>query len=72
MKMNWEKWNLEPIENSVHTTEYLAFGNALLARLYVKLKLYTNLLSVHNFCAYNGIILFGFFLFFTSSPWWLT
>ena len=28
---NFEKQNLEPVGNSVHTTEYLAFGKALLA-----------------------------------------
>ena len=40
MKMNWEKqifqrkkWNFEPIRNSVHTTEYLVLGKALLTRL---------------------------------------
>ena len=35
---NFEKQNLEPVGNSVHTTEYLAFGKALLARLYLKVK----------------------------------
>ena len=40
--------DFEPIGNAVHTTEYLAFGKALLARLYGKVKLYTNLLIVHN------------------------
>ena len=40
----WEKWNFEPIGNSVDTTEYLALGNALLARLSLKVKVYiTNL-----------------------------
>ena len=43
---HWKKWNFEPIENYVYTTEYLALGNALLARLYLKVKVYiTNLLS---------------------------
>ena len=53
MKMNWEKlishWqklNFEPIENYMHTTEYLALGKALPAKLYFKVKVYTNLLSV--------------------------
>ena len=35
---HFEKYNSEPIGNSVHTTEYLAFGKALLARLYLKVK----------------------------------
>ena len=55
MKMNWEKlifywekWNFEPTGNSVHTTEIVALGKTLLARLYLKVKVYTNLLSVHN------------------------
>ena len=54
MKMNWEKlishWqklNFEPIENYMHTTEYLALGKALPAKLYFKVKVYANLLSVH-------------------------
>ena len=34
----FEKYNFEPIANSVHTTEYLAFGKDLLARLYLKGK----------------------------------
>ena len=55
MKMNWEKlifywekWNFEPTGNSVHTTEIVALGKAPLARLDLKVKVYTNLLSVHN------------------------
>ena len=51
--MNWgktifhfEKQNLEHIGNSVHTTEYLAFGKALLANLKVKVYI-TKLLSVY-------------------------
>ena len=45
---HWEKWNFEPVGDSVHTTEYLAFlGSNLLARLYVTVKMQiTNLLSV--------------------------
>ena len=35
---HFEKQNLEHIENSVHTTEYFTFGKALLARLYLKVK----------------------------------
>ena len=42
MKMNWEKlifhwekWNFEPTGNSVHTTEIVALGKALLARQYL-------------------------------------
>ena len=47
--MNWEKWNFEPLENYVYTTEYLALGKALLVRLYLKVKVFiTNLLSVYN------------------------
>ena len=39
---------LESIGNSVHATEYLAFGKALVARLYEKVKIYiANLLSVY-------------------------
>ena len=38
--LHFEKQNLEHIGNSVHTTEYLAFGKALLARLYQKVKVY--------------------------------
>ena len=37
---HFEKQNLEHIGNSVHTTEYLAFGKALLARLYLQAKVY--------------------------------
>ena len=33
-----EKYNFEPIGNSVHATEYLAFRKDLLARLYLKVK----------------------------------
>ena len=36
----FEKQNLEHIGNSVHTTEYLAFEKALLARPYLKVKVY--------------------------------
>ena len=44
-----EKQNLEPIENSKYTTEYLAFRKALLAKLYLKVKVYiTKLLSVYT------------------------
>ena len=43
---HFKKQNLEHMENSVHTTEYLAFGKALLARLYLKV-------SVYNVCKYN-------------------
>ena len=42
----FEKKNFEPIVNSVHTTEYLAFGNALLAGIYLKVYI-TKLLSVY-------------------------
>ena len=40
LKMNWEKLNFEQIGNSLHSTEYLALGKALLARLYLKVKVY--------------------------------
>ena len=37
------------IGNSVPTTEYLSLGKALLARLYLKVKVHiTNLLSLYN------------------------
>ena len=45
---HWGKWNFKPTGNSVHTTEIMALGKALLARLYLKVKAYTNLLSVHT------------------------
>ena len=35
---HFEKYNSEPIGNSVHTAEYLVFGKTLLARLYLKVK----------------------------------
>ena len=51
----FEKQNLEPIGN-MHTTEYLAFEKALLAKLYLKVKVYiTKLQSV-------------FFIFFFMAP----
>ena len=47
MKMNWEKlifhwekWNFEPTGNSGHTTEIVVLGKALLAMLYLKMKVY--------------------------------
>ena len=44
-----KKWNFEPIGNSVHTTEYLTLGKTVMARLYLKVKVYiTNLLSLYN------------------------
>ena len=67
---HFEKQNFEPIGNSVHTTEYLAFGKALLARLYLKVKVYiTKLLSINIYMIYkklhtlNEVILFGFLHF---------
>ena len=77
MKMNLEKWifqwdklKFEPIGNSVHTTEYLASGKTLLAKLYLKVKVYTNLLSVHNLlCLQNNFARIFFFL--TSSEHWI-
>ena len=45
---HFEKLNFELIGNSVDTTEYLAFGKALLAGLYLKVKEYvTKLLSAY-------------------------
>ena len=77
MKMNLEKWifqwdklKFEPIGNSVHTAEYLASGKTLLAKLYLKVKVYTNLLSVHNLlCLQNNFA--RIFFFFTSSEHWI-
>ena len=77
MKMNLEKWifqwdklKFEPIGNSVHTTEYLASGKTLLAKLYLKVKVDTNLLSVHNLlCLQNNFA--RIFFFFTSSEHWI-
>ena len=52
---HFEKQNLEPIGN-MYTTEYLAFGKTLLAKLYLKVKVYiTKLQSV-------------FFIFFFMVP----
>ena len=42
---HFKKLNFEPIGNSVHTTEYLAFAKALLARLYLKLNMYVTKLQ---------------------------
>ena len=52
MKMNWEKsiflWNFEPL-GILCIPQYLTLSNALLARLYLKVKVYiTILLSVYN------------------------
>ena len=44
---HWEKWKFEPTGNSEHTTEIVALGKAVLARLYLKVKVYTDLLIVH-------------------------
>ena len=45
---DFEKQNLEPIGNSMYNTEYLAFGNALLPKLYLKVNVYiTKFLSVY-------------------------
>ena len=44
-----EKQNLEHTENSQHTTKYLAFGKALMPRLYQKVKVdIIKLLSVYT------------------------
>ena len=45
---HFEKQNLEHMGDSVHTTEYLGCRKTLLARLYLKVKVYiTKLLSVY-------------------------
>ena len=75
---HFEKYNLEPIGNTGHTTEYLAFGKDLLARLYLKVKVYiTKLLGVYIICKkshpLNEVILFGFLHFWGFLwPWKLT
>ena len=75
---HFEKQNLEYIGNSVHTAEYLAFGKALLARLYLKEKVYiTKLLSVYIIYskshALNEVIFIGFSQFRVFFwPWKLT
>ena len=44
----FKKLNFELIGNSVDTTEYLGFGKALLAGIYLKVKVYvTKLLSAY-------------------------
>ena len=63
---HFEKQNLEQVGNSLHTTEYLAFGKVLLASL--KLKVYiTKLLSVFIIYkkshALNEVILLGLLTF---------
>ena len=40
MKIKWEKGNIEPIQNFAYTTEVFALGKALLARLYLHLKVF--------------------------------
>ena len=64
---HFEKHNLEHIGNSLYTTECLAFL-VLLARLYLKVKVYTTqLLSVYIIYkkshALNEVILLGFLQF---------
>ena len=45
---HFEKQKFEPIGNFMHTTEYFAFGKVLLARQYLKVKVYiTKLLSIY-------------------------
>ena len=74
MKMNWEKWishseklKFELIVNPVHNAEYLAYGKALVAKFYLnKVKVYTNLLSVHKIlCLWNSFV--WIFLYFNYS-----
>ena len=52
-----EKYNFEPIGNSVYTTKYLAFGKDLLARLYL-----TDIICDKSH-ALNEVILFRFLHF---------
>ena len=74
---HFEKHNLEHIGNSLYTTECLAFL-VLLARLYLKVKVYiTQLLSVYIIYkkshALNEVILLGFLPFWGFLwPWKLT
>ena len=54
---HFEKQNLEPIGNSMYTTEYLAFGKTLLAKLYLKVSVYNQVTEyiyklVTNFMPY--------------------
>ena len=56
----------------MHATEYLAFGETLLARLYLKVKVYiTKLLSVYIVYkkphALNEVIFLDFYIFEDSS-----
>ena len=65
---HFEKYNLEPIGNTGHTTEYLAFGKDLLARLYLTVKVHiTKLLGAYiiynKSYALNEVILFGYLHF---------
>ena len=65
---HFEKHNLEHIGNSLYTTECLAFEKVVLARLYLKVKVYiTHLLSVYIIYkkshALNEVILLGFLQF---------
>ena len=58
----------EPIGNCVDTTQYLAFGEVLLAGLYLKVKVYiTKLLIVNMFYkishAFKEVTLEGFLHF---------
>ena len=72
IKMNWEKlifhWqklNFKLIEHFVATTEYLSLGKILPAKLYLKVKVCTNLITVRNLlCFRNNFI--WIFLFNTS------
>ena len=62
---HFEKYKFELIGNAAHSTEYLALRKSLLARLYLKVKVYiTKLLSVYIIYkkphALNEVILFGF------------
>ena len=43
-----EKLNFESIGDSVHTAVYFAWGKVFFSGIYLKLKEYTDLLSVYN------------------------
>ena len=46
---DFEKYNIEPIGNSVHAIEYLSFGKDLLVGLYLTVKVcITKLLGVKS------------------------
>ena len=58
MKINWEKLNIELIRNFAYTTEFLALGKILLARLYLYLNVPININKKSH--TVHGIVLLGF------------